>query len=111
MLKLLIAAGADLNIQNIAGETALFTQYEINNLKVLIEAGADMRIKNDRGEIFLDYTRVMLRDEYRKLATQELIFGKDPAMINDYIRLNIPVHPEMKDKYEFAIKGNELNLL
>lgn len=49
-IKLLIDAGADLDIMSIEGQTALLLT---NNPKMLIDAGADVNLKYQYGQTFL----------------------------------------------------------
>ena len=63
----MIDAGADVNIQNNYGSTALIlsslgSRY-LKTVQLLIEAGADWNIKNKHDKDFLDY----LCDEYIKI--------------------------------------------
>jgi ankyrin repeat protein len=56
IIKLLIEAGANLDIQNLWGTTALISAsslYNLELLKILIEAGADWSIENKEGETFI----------------------------------------------------------
>ena len=53
IIMALIKLGADVNIKNNSGETALYTavwdcSYEV--VKAFIDAGADVNVKNNRGE-------------------------------------------------------------
>ena len=55
---MLIKAGADLNLQDEDGDTALITAMRNNNIKfarILIENGADINIKNNEGLSAIDF--------------------------------------------------------
>jgi len=54
-LKLLIEAGADLNIKNLFGHTPLGCATSPSAIKVLLDAGADPYLANNKGEAPLHY--------------------------------------------------------
>ena len=57
--RMLIDAGADLNIQDEDGETALHVCAEWNSLEILrmlIDAGADKTIPNNSGKLPYEFT-------------------------------------------------------
>jgi len=57
MVKCLLAAGADMNLQSSLGDTALHRAGYMGKLEVvkeLIAAGADVNIQNGDGETALD---------------------------------------------------------
>ena len=64
--KILIAAGADLNYQNIDGSTALHTSAAFGKnemAEILINAGADLNIKNNDGSTPLHTAAFLCRME------------------------------------------------
>ncbi|WP_295156070.1 ankyrin repeat domain-containing protein [uncultured Brachyspira sp.] len=67
-VKLLLDRGADLNIKNNKGNTALMYACLLNHepiVKFLVDKGADLNIKNNEGYTALD---IALNQKYRKIA-------------------------------------------
>jgi ankyrin repeat protein len=58
IIRAILSAGANVNLQNRAGNTAVMLASENKNLaalKLLLEAGADVNIKNKDGKTLFDY--------------------------------------------------------
>jgi ankyrin repeat protein len=71
-VKKMIAEGADINIQNKEGWTALMvaSHFGLNTiLELLLKAGADKDIKNNSGETALDYAKEEGNQEMVELLT------------------------------------------
>ena len=60
IVKILIAANANLNLQNEDGTTALMFAVSSNHkeiVKLLIDAGADINLKDNDGDTALDFAK------------------------------------------------------
>ena len=58
IVKFLAEQGADVNIQNIYGNTALILSSRLGHLEIvkfLIEQGADVNLRDDNGKTFFNY--------------------------------------------------------
>ena len=82
ILRMLIDAGADVNIQNNNGWTALYTSVYKNHpelLRMLLDAGADVNVQDDYGYTALHYCAVMNRPEILRIL---LDAGADKTISN-----------------------------
>ncbi|MGN0820935.1 MAG: ankyrin repeat domain-containing protein [Akkermansia sp.] len=87
-LRLLIAAGADVNHRNHRGATALMLAAfggKVLHIESLLAAGADKTLQDAEGLTAADYVTLMRRDPYLELypLAQELLFTRIYAMLTD----------------------------
>ena len=74
VIRILLARGANPNVQNGQGDTPLIcaTKYaggKMATVKLLIEAGTDIAIKDDEGKTALDYAKA--KDQQEAIALLE----------------------------------------
>jgi ankyrin repeat protein len=68
VMKILLARGADPNVQNSQGDTPLIcaTKYaggKAATVKLLVEAGTDLAVQDNKGETALDYAKAKEQKE------------------------------------------------
>ena len=63
--KALIEEGADVNIRNNDGDTPLMKNFSVEAAKLLVAAGADVHAKNHEGKTALDFARQLEPDGER----------------------------------------------
>jgi ankyrin repeat protein len=71
VIELLIRAGADVNLQDFSGRSALMHQAWQGNLagvKLLLDAGADPRARDHAGRSAWDYARYETRDKIKNIG-------------------------------------------
>ena len=100
LVKILLAAGADVNAENNRGSTALYCAA-INGHdevgKALLAAGADVNVKSKDGSTALHYATEYGHDEFAKMlfaAKAESMTNKTPTVSEYQCRKNQRKHQE-----------------
>jgi ankyrin repeat protein len=86
---MLLKAGADPNVRNVVGDTALiFAAGDYSEALALLKAGADPRARNDAGNTFQRYLRMQSPDTMTEQGKHEL------AEIDAWLRAHdVPIEP------------------
>jgi ankyrin repeat protein len=118
LLKKLINAGADLNIQNKHGHTALIiasANNRVKNVIELIKAGADMTIKDFSGLDFInrlfDRRVVEVQKWLGSYEAQKLILSKEPSLLTSFKESKIKIHPVIQKEFKYLFSADDLGLL
>jgi ankyrin repeat protein len=112
--KMLVNAGADLNIKEYMGNTALNKSDNVKGVEMLIKAGADMTIRNSHDENFIESIRRDNEELYKWFHSekaQRMILSREPSLIKSFKKVNIEIHPKIKKEFLHITNAIDLNLL
>jgi ankyrin repeat protein len=73
MLRLLVAAGANVNATDEFGRTPLMTCFDVDYAKALIELGADLFARDNGGQRAIDTAREMGDQDLAQLLDAEML--------------------------------------
>ena len=106
-VKELISKGADIETKDNDDYTPLnIASYKghLEIVKYLVEQGADIESKDNDGDTPLDCEKDNI---WSRLDVQELLMEQDPMNISLLKKHDIPIHPELKNKYPSEVIGSD----